>query len=99
MNPRRLFGVFLLAALIASPGLAVAQGGPHQLTGVIQSVQGSSFTLAGGRTVFLHKGTIIRPTGIKLQPGMQVTVTGALAHTGHGAFNADEVDVARRHHM
>ena len=110
MNPRKLFGALALAALIAAPALAVAQ--PYQqpgamqahpqrnqLTGIIQSVQGSSFTLDNGRTVFMHQGTVINPTGIRLRPGMQVLVYGALAHTGHGAFNANEIDVMRHHHM
>jgi hypothetical protein len=113
MNPRQLFSTLALTAVIAVPCLAVAQPNQpgyqqqpaqhiqrNQLTGIIQSVQGSSFTLDNGRTVFMHQGTVINPTGIKLRAGMQVTVYGALAHTGHGAFNANEIDVVRRmHHM
>lgn len=105
MNPRRLAGALVLAALIALPGLAVAQGyqqgpppppPPHSYTGIIQSVQGSSFTLNNGRTIFMHQGTVINPTGIRLKPGMQVTVYGP--HAGNGAVNANEVDVIRRHY-
>ena len=103
MNPRQLAGAFVLAALIALPGLAAAQpyqqGPPppprHSYTGVIQSVQGSSFTLDNGRTVFMHQGTVIQPTGIRLRPGMQVTVYGHRA--GNGAVNANEVDVIRHY--
>ena len=67
----------------------------HQLTGVIQSVQGSSFTLQSGETVFMHQGTVINPNGIRLQPGMRVSVSGPRG--GHRAINANEIDVARRH--
>jgi hypothetical protein len=104
MNPRRLAGAFVLAALVALPGLAVAQGyqqgppppPPHSYAGIIQSVQGSSFTLNTGRTVFMHQGTVIRPTGIRLRPGMHVTVYGPRA--GNGAINANEVDVIRHYY-
>ena len=103
MNPSRLIGALALAALISAPSLAVAQ--PYgnygnngngsgnsrsgQVTGIIQSVQGSSFTLDNGRTVFLTQGTVLSPTGLRLQSGMQVTVTGVWA--GNGAINASEV--------
>ena len=65
-----------------------------QVTGIIQSVQGSSFTLDSGRTVFLKQGTVINPRGAHLRSGMQVTVTGVRA--GNGAINASEVDITRR---
>src|ERR1700680_832625 len=103
MNPSRLLGALVLAALISAPSLAVAQ--PYgnygnngngsgnnrsgQVTGIIQSVQGSSFTLDNGRTVFLTQGTVLSPTGLRLQSGMQVTVTGVWP--GNGAINASEV--------
>ncbi len=58
----------------------------------ISSVNGSSFTLRDGQTVFLHQGTIINPTGLTLQPGMMVAVNGSPA--GNGNINADEVDLA-----
>jgi Domain of unknown function (DUF5666) len=68
-----------------------------QVTGIIQSVQGSSFTLDSGRTVFLKQGTVINPRGWHLRSGMQVTVTGVRA--GNGAINASEVDITRRNRM
>jgi Domain of unknown function (DUF5666) len=109
MNTSRLLGALVLAALIAAPSLAVAQ--PYgnngngsgnnrfsgQVTGIIQSVQGSSFTLDDGRTVFLTQGTVLNPTGLRLRSGMQVTVTGVRA--GNGAINASEVDITRRNRM
>jgi len=107
MNPSRLLGALALAALISAPSLAVAQ--PYgnygnngngsgnnrsgQVTGIIQSVQGSSFTLDSGRTVFLKRGTIISPQGRRLRSGMQVNVTGVRA--GNGSINATEVDIVR----
>jgi len=69
----------------------------HRVTGTIASVQGSSITLAGGRVVFLHQGTIIKPNGVHLRSGMDVTVTGV--RSGRLRFNADEIDVTRRHHQ
>ena len=68
-----------------------------QVTGIIQSVQGSSFTLDSGRTVFLKQGTVINPRGWHLRSGMQVTVTGVRA--GNGAINASEVDIVRRNYQ
>ncbi len=108
MNLRSFFGALALGALIAAPSFAAADpyngngnnwniaAGTRQITGIIQSVQGSSLTLEGGRTVFLHQGTVIRPTGLRLKAGMQVSVTGV--RSGHLRFNADEVDVTRHRH-
>src|ERR1700693_2379184 len=108
---RGALGTLLLAALVASPALTLAQPygnngngnynnnnyngrGPRQITGIIQSVQGSSFTLDSGRTVFLKQGTVINPTGRHLRAGMRVNVTGVRA--GNGAINATEVDILRQ---
>jgi hypothetical protein len=60
--------------------------------GVIASVNGSSFTLQNGTTVFMHQGTVINPTGTSLQPGMSVSILGT--PNGGGRFNANEVDVS-----
>lgn len=108
MTPRSLFSALVLTVLIAAPSLVAADpyqsnvntynnnGNSQSVTGTIQSVQGSSLTLVGGRVIFLHQGTIIRPTGLRLQAGMDVSITGV--RSGHQRFNADEVDVTRRHH-
>jgi hypothetical protein len=102
-------GGLLAAALLAMPLAATAQnydpsgyGGGNRdrnLGGVIASVNGGSFQLRNGRTVFLHHGTVINPTGTRLQPGMAVSVIGYPA--GNGNVNANEVDVngpRHRHH-
>jgi hypothetical protein len=99
MNRLALATAALGAALMLAPAGASAQmmmgGGtmaPHAELGTIASVQGSSFTLGDGRTVFLHQGTVIKPTGTTLQPGMRVAVGGD--RSGHMRFNANVVDVA-----
>ncbi|HVA38315.1 MAG TPA: hypothetical protein VNJ51_11975 [Candidatus Dormibacteraeota bacterium] len=43
------------------------------------------------RTVHLHQGTIINPTGTTLQNGMKVRVRGQ--SQSDGSLNADEIDV------
>ncbi len=43
--------------------------------------------------VTLRQGTVINPTGIRLQPGFSVTVTG---HTSGSTFVADEIDTPYR---
>jgi hypothetical protein len=40
-------------------------------------------------TVRLHKGTVINPTGIKLEPGFRVTIMG---HPAGSVFVANEID-------
>jgi hypothetical protein len=40
-------------------------------------------------TVRLHQGTIINPTGIRLEPGFRVTIMG---HADGSAFAASEID-------
>ena len=59
--------------------------------GTIASVNGTSFTLQNGTTVFLHQGTVINPRGTTLQPGMRVRIFGS--SDGYGRINATEVDV------
>jgi hypothetical protein len=65
---------------------------PHAELGTIASVQGSSLTLGDGRTVFLHQGTVIHPTGTTLQPGMRIAISGD--RSGYKRFNAGLIDVA-----
>jgi hypothetical protein len=62
-----------------------------QFSGRISSVKGGAVTLENGRTIFLEDGTVINPTGIRLQPGMRISVTGAPA--GNGNINADQIDI------
>ena len=90
MKPR----TFILA-LLASLALVAPLTGSAQTSnvrgGVISTVQGSSFTLRNGTTVFLHQGTVINPTGANLEPNEVVTIIGS--YDGAGRINADEVDI------
>ena len=50
--------------------------------------------LADGRTIELHRGTIINPTGMTPRWGMLLRIWG---HRGEdGAFIADRIDLIRR---
>jgi multidrug efflux pump subunit AcrA (membrane-fusion protein) len=64
----------------------------RQYSGVISSVSNGALTMQDGRTVFLHNGTVINPTGTRLRRGMRITVSGS--SSGNGNVNAREVDVA-----
>jgi hypothetical protein len=64
------------------------------LHGVITSVDGHyDLMMRDDRSVtddvMLHKGTIIDPKGLQLQPGMQVTIAG---HSRGGTFDASHID-------
>jgi hypothetical protein len=50
----------------------------------------SSFQMSSGLVVFMHRGTVINPRGIKLRAGMEVAIIGT--PDGTGRFNANEVD-------
>jgi hypothetical protein len=101
---RSILATFALGAILAcAPAVAGAQGmgmsggmmpmgTRHAELGTIASVQGSSLTMGDGRTVFLHQGTVIHPTGTTLQPGMRIAITGD--RSGRGRFNAGLIDVA-----
>jgi len=97
---RTTLATFALGAILAcAPAIAGAQdmgmmpmNARHAELGTIASVQGSSLTLGDGRTVFLHHGTVIHPTGTTLQAGMRIAITGDRA--GRGRFNASLIDVA-----
>jgi len=92
-----------LAASLVTPLAASAQpygGGmmmhhdSHRTATVrIASVQGSSFTLDNGRTVFLKQGTQIN--GGHIHPGAFVNVTGSGA--GNHNINAAVVTIMHRH--
>jgi hypothetical protein len=104
---RSTLATFALGAILAcAPAVAGAQdmsggamgggmmpmGTRHAELGTIASVQGSSLTLADGRTVFLHQGTVIHPTGTTLQAGMRIAATGD--RDGYKRFNASLIDLA-----
>jgi len=84
--------LLLLAPLAVSAQTMMAPVMRHAELGTIQSVQGSSLTLNDGRTVFLHQGTVINPTGTTLAPGMRVAIRGD--RDGYKRFNAGVVDVS-----
>ena len=87
---RYLLGLLATMALIA-PLAGSAQPYTEVRGAVISSVQGSSFNLRNGMTIFMHDGTVINPTGTTLEPGMVITVIGD--DNGNGTINANEVDV------
>jgi hypothetical protein len=95
---KSIIGAAIAAALI-SPAIASAQdvsyaGGNEQIQGTIASIDGSwniEVNDSNGYTddVALHQGTIINPTGLTLEPGMNVSISGY----GDGdSFDAMEID-------
>ncbi|HYZ15764.1 MAG TPA: hypothetical protein VE591_05155 [Candidatus Acidoferrum sp.] len=94
-----LLSVAAIAAALALPvGASAATLQPTQapntiVRGIIASVNGTSdLTVYNGEgfteNVELHKGTIIAPTGLQLQPGMHISVLGYQAGT---AIDADRI--------
>lgn len=103
MKHSRLAAGLLAAALLTMPLAAFAQrdryngsgvynGNNGQTTGVIASVNGGALKMQDGRTIFLHNGTVINPSGTRLQSGMRISVTGPSA--GDGNVNANQINVA-----
>jgi hypothetical protein len=98
---RRLTSSALILAALALPVAARADTNSyamrtvgHTVHGVITSIDGKyGLTVRDGRadgeSVTLHRGTIINPTGLQLEPGMQVTIAG---HPDGSTFDADEID-------
>jgi hypothetical protein len=83
-----------LAAPAQPNGMGMMDAGHHGFFGRIASVNGSSFTLEDGRTVFLKQGTVINPTGRRLHAGQRVVVHGYPA--GNGSINARVVNIVPR---
>jgi hypothetical protein len=75
-------------------GMMMHHGDGRSASGRIASVQGSSFTLDNGRTVFLKNGTQIN--GGHLHPGAFVNVSGFGA--GNHNINATVVTIIHHHH-
>jgi hypothetical protein len=106
MNRKALLGATLLAPL-AMPAIASAQGydrdrddrrfdgdrddREHRLTGRVVSFRPWNLQLDIGPHIYLHPGTVIRPTGLTLQNGMFVRVFGH--RTADGNFAADEINL------
>ncbi len=78
----------------ARPPTYATASADEQITGQISAIPGKyALTIRDTRgflsNVSLHQGTIINPTGLKLQTGMRVTIHG----TNAGAtFAANEID-------
>jgi hypothetical protein len=74
-------------------GYRQGSGRPVERTGRIASVNGGSFRLQDGTTIFLNH-TSINPRGVNLQSGERVYIQGTEA--GNGAINASTVTIALR---
>jgi hypothetical protein len=95
MNRKALLGATLLAPL-AMPAIASAQDfdrdrddREHRLTGRVISFRPWNLQLDNGPHIFLHPGTVIRPTGMTPENGMFVRVIGH--RTRDDNFAADEI--------
>ena len=96
---RALPVIALIAAL--TPVAARAQSLTPSYATPVDSIKGTISHFDGATTMYvrdergyidtvtLHKGTIINPTGIKLEPGYAVTVTG---EPDGSTFVANEID-------
>jgi len=94
---KRLLGAAILAAALITPAVASAQD--EHVQGTIASINGTwNITVndASGYTdsVELHQGTIINPTGLTLEPGMNVTIEG---YPDGSNFDATEIDTPYRY--
>lgn len=82
-------------AALAMPTLAGAsdeyRSYEQRFTGRVISFEPWHLQLDVGPRMVLHRGTVIHPTGMTPQNGMQVRVFGHVA--SDGAFAADEIDV------
>jgi hypothetical protein len=84
-------GVFALVMLVPVRARADA---PGRLAGIVTDFHGKYGLVvrdASGRVidVVLHQGTIIKPEGLRLERGMQVTVLG---RADSGSFAASEIE-------
>ncbi|HTV91457.1 MAG TPA: hypothetical protein VMG98_01945 [Verrucomicrobiae bacterium] len=92
--------------LLGLPSIALAQGQmPSYAVGKGETIKGTISSFNGAYTMYvrdargyidnvtLHQGTIINPTGIRLQPGYPVTIYG---RTSGSTFLADQIDTPYR---
>jgi len=101
---KRFLGAAVAAAALITPAIASAQDIPsyasapaaqnQQIQGTISSINGTwNITVADSSgyndSVELHQGTIINPTGLTLEPGMNVTIDG---YADGSNFDAMEID-------
>ena len=89
----RTLTVALLAALVLLAQPVIAQNGRPGQVGTIASMNGGTFTLRDGVTVNINPGTVVKPTGTYLRPGMSVAVLGHFENDG--AMDADIIYVGR----
>ncbi|HTJ24909.1 MAG TPA: hypothetical protein VMA36_01990 [Candidatus Limnocylindria bacterium] len=97
---KRFLGSAALALALGLPAAAYAATStpakaPDTLTlrGVISAIDGKwDVTLHDNNgfveDVALHRGTIIAPTGLRLTPGMQVSIVG---YQNHATFDAERI--------
>ena len=98
----RLLGAAIAAAALITPALASAQDVPsysvgdanQQIQGTVSSINDTwNITVNDSNgysdSVELHQGTIINPTGLTLEPGMNVTIDG---YADGSNFDAMEID-------
>jgi len=83
------------AAPPSSPPSYATPSNDEQIRGTISAVPGKYALLLRDRrgfvdSVALHQGTVINPTGLKLQPGMEVAIAGK---NSGATFDADVIDV------
>jgi hypothetical protein len=98
---KRLLGAAILAAALITPAIASAQDIPAYAAPADQHVQGTIASINGtwnltvndtngySDSVELHQGTIINPTGLTLEPGMNVSIAG---YPDGSNFDATEID-------
>lgn len=84
--------VLPLAAYADAPS-PVGPSGGQTINGVISAVDGKyGLTLRAGQgledSVALHRGTVINPTGLQLEPGMKVAIAG---RADGKTFEADKI--------
>lgn len=99
MKRQALIATLMGSALtVMMPFAASAQNGQYaSRVGLITDVQDTQVTLDSGMTIYLHEGTVINPTGVKLYRGMRVRVYGM--RQSHYRLDAHRVDLidARGH--
>ncbi len=103
MNKSLVAALLVTALGAGAPAIASAQtysgyqpgyhnGHGHRVaSGQIVNVNKTNITLQGGQQIFLKNGTVINPTGARLQPGQFISVRGTRG--GDGAINATIIDV------
>jgi hypothetical protein len=99
---KRILGVAVATVALIAPAIASAQEAPsyaslgtdQQIHGTVAAINGTwniSVADANGYTdsIELQQGTIINPTGLTLEPGMNVTIDG---YADGSNFDALEID-------